>query len=176
MRNIIWLIALFILLLIQGGILLPLHLAPVNLILIVVALATILSDFKQGLIITILGGLLMDFVSGSPDGLITMSLLIVFLILHLILKEFLSREPNRFILVATVASGTILFYFAFLVVDQLFGIIHLAEKSDVRYLLSVQLPLAVMWNLIFSYPVFQYYFLTQSLASRMPTHEEPIRT
>ena len=176
MRNIIWFIALFILLLIQGGVLLPLHISPANLILIVVALSTILSDFRQGLIIALMGGLLMDFASGSPDGLITMSLLTVFLILHLILKEFLSREPNRFILIATVVSATLLYYIAFLAVDQLFGLIHLAEKTDVRYLLSVQLPLSIMWNLIFSYPIFQYYFWTQNLASKIKRDEEPIRT
>ena len=117
----------------------------------------------------------MDFASGSPDGLITMSLLVVFLVMHSVLKEFLSREPNRLILVATVASATVLYYFAFLVMDQLFGIIHLAEKTNVQYLLSVQLPLSVMWNLIFSYPIFQYYFLTQNLASRLKHNEKPIR-
>ncbi len=175
-RNIIWFIALFILLLVQGGILLPLHIAPVNLILITVALATILSDFKQGFIITLLGGLLLDFVSGSVDGLITMSLVSVFLILHLILKEFLSRDPNIYILAATVAGATLLYYFAFLGVNQLFGILNLATKSDTGYLLKVQLPLAMMWNLIFSYLIFHYYILVQKLASKLPSNEEPIRT
>jgi hypothetical protein len=174
-RNTIWFLALFILLLIQGGILLPMHIAPAHLILIVVALATILSEFKQGMIITLLGGLLLDFVSGSPDGLITMSVLTVFLMLHLVLREFLSREPNRFILAATIAGGTLIYYFGFIVLSKFFGILHLAEKSDVRYLLSVQLPLAMMWNLIFAYPIFKYYLLTQSLASRVKQKEEIIQ-
>ncbi len=175
-RNIIWFIALFLLLLIQGGILLPLHISPVNLILVVVALSTILSDFKQGFIITLFGGLMLDFISGSPDGLITMSMIIVFLVLHLILREFLSREPNRFILAATVVVATIFYYLAFLVTDRLFVIVHLAEKADVGYLLTVQLPLSMMWNLIFAYPIFLYYSLIQNLASKLPKNEEPIRT
>jgi hypothetical protein len=174
-RNSIWFVAIFILLLIQGGILLPLHIAPVNLVLILVALSTILSDFRQGLILTLLGGLLLDFVSGSADGLITMSLLVVFLILHLLLREFLSRDANRFILLASVASATIFYYFAFLGVNQLFSFVQLADKMDVRYLLSVQLPLAVMWNLIFTYPLFYYYLMTQNLASKIRSDEETIK-
>jgi hypothetical protein len=176
MRNIIWFLALFILLLIQGGVLLPFHMVPVNLILIVVALTTILSDFKPGLIITLLGGLLLDFLSGSADGLITMSLLIVFLVLQLILSEFLSREPNKFILAATILGATIVYYLAFFIASKLFVVFGLADNPDARYLFTILLPLAIMWNLLFAYPVYLYYIVVQNLASKLPTNEEPIRT
>ncbi|MBX4191449.1 MAG: rod shape-determining protein MreD [Candidatus Doudnabacteria bacterium] len=173
-RNIVWFMALSLLLLIQSGVLLPFHIAPAHLIMIVIALATILSEFRQGLIITLLGGLLLDFVSGSPDGVITMSLLIVFLVLHVVLREFLSREPNKYILAATIAGGTLIYYLAYIAINRLFMWIHLADKTDVRYLFSVQLPLAIMWNLIFAYPIFKFYILTQSLASKVRQDEESI--
>jgi hypothetical protein len=176
MRNIIWFIALFILLLIQGGILLPFHMVPVNLILIVVALSTILSDFKPGMIITIMGGILLDFASGAADGLITISLLTVFLVLQLVLREFLSREPNRLILAATILGATIIYYLSYSIVNKLFMLVGLAGNPDVNYLFTVQLPLAMMWNLIFAYLVYLYYVLVQNLASRLPANEEPIRT
>jgi hypothetical protein len=176
MRNIIWFLALFFLLLVQGGILLPLHLVPVNLILVTVAMAVILSDFNQGLVITVLGGLLLDFVSGSPDGLISISLLVVFLIMRVVLNEILSREPNRFILAASVAGSTLIYFLTFLAVDRLFGFFNLTQKPEIGYLLSVQLPLTMMWNLIFAYPIFRFYSVVQNLASKLPHHEESIRT
>ncbi|MBX4186665.1 MAG: hypothetical protein KW802_00165 [Candidatus Doudnabacteria bacterium] len=176
LRNIIWFLALFILLLLQGGILIPLHIAPVGLIVIIIALAPVLSEFKQGLIVTLLGGLLLDLASGAPDGLITMSLLSMFLIVHVTLKEFLSREPNKFILGSSVALGTIIYYISFVGFSRLFVILHLLGKPDISYLLQNQLPRAVIWNLIFTYPMFYYYLLTQNLVSKGPSHEEPIRT
>jgi len=175
MRNIIWFLALFFLLFIQGGILVPLRIAPVNMILVIVAIAVILSDFKQGLVITIIGGLLLDFVSGSPDGLISISLLSAFLILHVVMHEILSREPNRFILVSAVATGTVLYFLAFIVVDRLFSLFHLAQNPDMRYLLTVLLPLALMWNLIFAYPLLRYYSWVQNLASKIRAGEETIQ-
>jgi len=175
MRNIIWFVALFLLLLIQGGILLPLHIAPVNLILIMVAMAVILSDFNQGLAITLIGGLLLDFVSGSPDGLVSISLLTVFLIMRVVMNEILSREPSYYILAASVAVSTLVYFLAFLAVDRLFGIFSLTQKPEVGYILSVQLPLTIMWNLIFAYPIFLLYSFVQNLASKLPHGEESIQ-
>ena len=176
MKNIIWFFALFLLLLLQAGILLPLHLAPVNLILIIVSIAVILSDFNQGLVITIIGGLLLDFVSGSPDGLVSISLLTAYLLMRVVLNRVLSREPNRFILAASVAATTFLYFFAFLAADRLFSIINLIQSTDLLYLFTVQLPLTLMWNLIFAYPIFVFYSFVQNLAYKLPKHEEPIRT
>jgi hypothetical protein len=176
MRNIIWFLSLFILLVIQAGILLPLHISHINLILIVVALAALLSDFNQGLVITVLGGLLLDFLSGSADGLLSMSMVISFLIVHLLLNEILARDANRFILAASVGGATVIYFAAFIVLTQIFGWIGLAGEPDTRYLLSVQLPLSMMWNLIFTYPIFLFYTLIQNLVSKLPSNEEPIRT
>jgi len=176
MRNVIRFIALFLLLLIQGGILLPLHIGPISLILVIVAIAVILSDFNQGLVITLIGGLLLDFVSGSPDGLVSIALLAVFLIMHVVLNEILSREPNSYILAASVAASTVLYFIVFLVVDRLFGFLSLTQRPDIGYMLSVQLPLSLMWNLIFAYPIYKFYSLTQNLASQLPQHEQPIRS
>lgn len=176
MRNIIWFLALTVLLFLQAGVLQPLHIAPIGLILVVVAVSALLSDFNQGLIITLLGGILMDFVSGAPDGLLSMSLLSAFLIMHLILSEILSRDPNRFILAASVVGSTIVYFVAFIVFAKLFSFFGLTDATDTGYLLTIQLPLNLMWNLIFAYPVFLFYTLIQNLVSKLPSNEEPIRT
>jgi hypothetical protein len=167
MRNIIWFLAIVFLLIIQAGVFLPLHITSVSLILIVTALAALLSDFDQGLIIVLLGGLTLDIISSSLDGIVSISLILVFLILHLILNEFLSREPNQLIIFATVAGATILFFGTFMIFDQ---------TPDIAYQLTVKLPIALIWNIIFAYPIYLYYTWIQNLVSKLPSNEEPIRS
>jgi hypothetical protein len=176
MRNIIWFIAILFLVLIQAGVFMPLHIAPINLVLIVVVMAVILSDFSQGLAITLIGGILLDFISGTPDGLISMSLVTTYLIVGFVLNEILSREASRLIIFVSVAFGTIIYFLVFVSLAWLFRYFHLTSIVDTKYLLSVQLPLTLMWNVLFAYPVFIFYSWIQNLAHKLPTHEEPIRS
>ncbi len=176
MRNIIWFLALIVLLLFQAGVLLPLRIAPINLILVVVAMATLLSEFSQGLVIAFMGGVLLDFVSGTPDGVMSMSIIIVFVVMHLILNQLLSKEPNKFILAASVAGSTIVYFLAHIILSKFFELFSFAPELDLDYLLTVSFPLSLMWNLLFAYFIFRYYYFVQNLASKLPFNEEPIRT
>ncbi|OGE74188.1 MAG: hypothetical protein A3I07_01445 [Candidatus Doudnabacteria bacterium RIFCSPLOWO2_02_FULL_42_9] len=175
MRNIIWFFALILLLVLQNGILVPLHIISVNLVLIVVAIATLLSEFNQGLIITLMGGLITDFMSGLPDGVMTISFLLAFLILHFILNEILAREANRFILGVAVLGSTLVYFFSVIFVSYIFSWFNLVTQIDFMYLLSSRLPLLLLWNLIFTYPILMYYTWIQNLASRLPIYEKSIR-
>lgn len=143
----------------------PLQIQPVNLILILCAIAVILSEFELGIFIALIGGILLDFSSGTPDGLITISLLAVFLVLHFLLNEILSREPNRFILFAAVALGTVFYFGAFLAVDRLFGLFNLKSGIDIRQLLTIQLPLMLVFNSLFTYPVLKFYSFVKYVQS-----------
>ena len=162
-RYFIWFLSLFLLLVVQAGVLVPLHLAPVNLILIMVVVAVILSDFDFGLILAILGGLLLDFVSGSSDGLATMSLLGAFLVLFFVVNTVLSREVSQIILFTSVIASTVSYFIFFLLFNQLFRIFGLSANLSVNYILTTELPLTLLFNIIFTYPVFQYYLWLQKL-------------
>jgi hypothetical protein len=162
-------------LIIQAGALVPLHLAAANLILIMVAVAGVLADFNLGLELALTGGLLLDFLSGVPDGIVTMSLLCVFLLLYFIVNSVLARESSRIILFTSVASASLAYFIIFLLFNQLFSLFRLTANFDIPYVLTVRLPLSLLLNLIFTYPVFQYYLLVQKLASKFTKHEQPIR-
>ncbi|OGE80268.1 MAG: hypothetical protein A2660_01025 [Candidatus Doudnabacteria bacterium RIFCSPHIGHO2_01_FULL_45_18] len=152
MRNAIWILALFALVLVQGGILAPLKIEPINLLLVAVVSATILCTLNQGLLIVIVSGLFLDFLSRTPDGLVTASLLILFLILWFVLNEILAREPNLLIVFSSVAASTILFFLIFTLFNSFF------VQPDIRYIFLTQLPLTLLWNLVLTYPVFKYFF------------------
>ena len=152
----------------------PLKIAPINLILIMAATAVILSDFNQGIIITLLGGILLDFASALPDGILSISLLITYLILYFALQEILSKEANRFILVSTVAAGTIVFFLVLSAVVWMFGVLHISQNVDTQHWLIRLMPLTLIWNLIFVYPIFFFYSLVQNLIFKIPKNEEVI--
>lgn len=149
----------------------PLHLAPVNLILIMVIVAVLLSDLNLGLGLALTGGLLLDFVSGAPDGLLAFSILGVFLLMYFIVNTLLAREPSQIILFTSVAAGTLAYFILFLLANVL---LH-SGTLDIRHVLAVQLPLMLLFNLIFTYPVYQYYLWVQNLTSKFGKHEQPIR-
>lgn len=157
MRPFIWFFSLFLLLIVQAGILIPLHLAPVNLILIMVVSCALLTELNLSLILTLTGGLLLDFVSGTPEGLVTMSLLVVFLLLYFVLNSIIAREPNQIILFSSVAAATVAYFIVFLILNQVFGFLRLGTALDTAYILRHELPLTIFFNLMFTYPVFQYY-------------------
>jgi hypothetical protein len=175
MRPIIWFLSLFILLIFQAGVLAPLHLAPISLILIMIVAAALLADFNSGLGLTLIGGLLLDFSSGVPDGLVTMSLLCVFLLLYFIVNSVLAREPSQIILFSSVASATIAYFVIFLSLNQIFSLVHLTTNLGVKYVLTVELPLSLLFNLIFTYPIFQYYLWVQKLINKFIKYGQPIR-
>jgi len=153
MKYFIWFVVLFCLLLIQGGIFTPLHIMA-NLILIVVALAALLSDFNVGLIITLMGGIMLDFTSGSTDGLVSISLLTAFLLMYSLVNEILPRETSLQVLVAAVGGSTIVFFILFLI---------LSRNPDIRYILIHRLWIQLFWNLIWTYPVYYLYLFIQNV-------------
>ena len=147
----------------------PFHLAPVNLVLVLIIAAVLLADFNTGLGLTLAGGLLLDFISGSPDGLVTMSLLGVFLLSYFIVNSVLSREVNQFILFTSVAGATLSYFILFLLFNRIFGFFHLDTPLGFRYIFTVELPLMLLFNIIFTYPVFQYFILVQKWTTRFKT-------
>lgn len=166
MRPIIWLLSLLLLLIIQAGVLVPLNLTPVNLILVMVTVAVLLADLNLGLGLAITGGVLLDLAAGTPDGLMALSLLCVFLFLYWIVNSALAREPSQVILFTSVAAGTIAYFIIFLLLNRVFGVFGLSAGLSTRYVLTVELPWSLMFNLLFTYPVFQYYLKVQKWTAR----------
>ncbi len=148
MKPFLWFLAILLLIIIQAGILIPLNLTAANLVLIFLVSAVLLSDFDQALALTLVSGLLLDFLSGLPDGVIMISLFAIFLILYFVVNTVLEREPNQIVLFTSVAAATIGFYLLIFVLRGL---------RDPAFLLLNQLPKALVLNLIFTFPVFRYY-------------------
>jgi len=143
MRNLVIFFSILLLLLIQDSILQPFRIEPVNLVLLFLVFTVLFSEFDEGLLVALVGGLLLDFVSGVTDGVIALSMVLIFLIGHFILNSLIARESNRIILVSSVATASLLFWTAQSFVLNDWRLLNLAWFTG--------------FNLLFTYPVLKYY-------------------
>ena len=167
MKYLIWLLAIFLLLVFQVGVLLPLHLTPVNLILVFLVVTVVMSDFDSSLVIALIGGMMLDLISGTADGMISLSMFTIFLILYFILHALVNKEPSNLILFSSVAVTSIVYFFVFLAFNAIFLIFRLNQTLDYKYFLGSELILTLFFNLLFTYPVFKYYSYVQSWVTRL---------
>jgi hypothetical protein len=120
--------------------------------------------------LSLLGGVMRDFASTTPDGLMTLSLFGTFLILYFIFHSLLSREPNQITLFTSVAGATLLNLILVFAFNRLFAVFGLGTPLEPMNFLKQQVLFNLIFNLIFTYPVFQYYLWTQKL-----THSKQAR-
>jgi cell shape-determining protein MreD len=168
MKYLIWFFAIFVLLIFQAGVLSPLGISPVNLALVLVVMAMLCTDFDTALVITLTSGILLDLVSGNADGLNALTLFSVLLIMNLIMHSLVNREPNWPVLFSSVAGFTALFFLVFLAFNRFFAIFNLGIAIDYKTFFVKDLPLTLLFNLIFTYPVFRYFSWVEKLIPKTP--------
>lgn len=173
MRNLIWIILICLLLVAQAGILDPLNIEPANIALLLVVAAVLFAGLSEVLFMAIAGGVITDIVSGSPDGLITFSLLCTALTLYLIFSQVLSRHANQAVLIGSTAFAHILFLLWFLIFNGIFGIFGASLPISNLHFFTHYGLLGLVWNMLLAYPIFQLYLLIEEL---IPRHNvQPIR-
>jgi hypothetical protein len=168
MRNTIYIIAVFILIIFQVGVLGPLHLTETNLPLVFVVVAAIISDFDSGLIITVTAGLFLTLLSDSTVGIVMLDFLLTFLGLYLVVNYLIAKEPNQIILFSSSASATVCYFVLYIVLASVWNFFHLSNLVvDLKYIFGQQLPENLILNFIFTYPIFRYFILIEKLFPKL---------
>ena len=150
-------LAILLLFLIQSAVLSPLNILPINLPLILIVISLLFASFNFALGLTLTCGIISDFLSSAPDGLITISLLFVFFIMVLVINNVLTREPSLLILFSSVAAATIGYFIFFALFNQIFKIFHFVVLIDLRNYWLISLPKSILFNLLLTYPILIYY-------------------
>ncbi len=166
MKNFIWVLIIFLLVVLEGALLKPLHLAPVNLVLLLVMASIMFSTLNQTLLLAVAGGIIVDFVSATPDGFFALIFLGTSLTVYFLFNQLLSRHPGRLVMFGSVVFASIVFNLWFLGLNSLFGIFHAARPLLLSDFLLRQVSLALVFNLLFAYPMFEGYSYVQSLRKR----------
>ena len=165
MKILYYFVAIFLLLVFQQGVLVPLRIMPVNLLLVFSVAAMLVADFDTALGVAVTCGVLLDLTSGTPDGVIALSLLSAVLILHFILESWVSREANQPVLFSAAAGTTVAYFLLFLIFNRFFTIFNLGQDLQLSDYFLRALPLSLLFNLIFTYPVFLFFSYVQSIRS-----------
>ena len=170
-RYILWLIAIFVLIVLQSAVFIPLNFDHVNLLLVLIVVSLLFADFDFGLIFSTICGLILDFLSGIPDGIFAFSLVSIFLILYFVVNNVLAKEPSLLILFASVAVATLLFFGLFLLYNQIFKMFGLATVINYKSLLLFDLPSALVFNLLLTFRVLKYYTWVENLNRKLSKND-----
>jgi hypothetical protein len=154
--------SIFFLLLFQGGVLSKLGISSVNLILIFLVLVVILDDFRFALVLALFGGIMLDFVSPLPDGLMLTSFLVTIMLINFIVNRVLAREPNYLIFLGSVFGGTIIFLATLIVFNKILVSFQIQSTLDYNNLIFYQSWVGLAWNLIFTYPTLALYYILEN--------------
>ena len=166
-KLILGLFTLFLLLIIQEGVLNRLNISPVNLILIFLIIVGILNSLRFALALGLVGGLMLDFTSPFPDGLIIVCCLIVILLLDFVINKILAREPSYLIYFGSVLGGTIVFFVSLVIVNKIFIIFKINSLLNYDYILFHASWIGLILNLIFTYPVLRLYLFMENLNQKL---------
>ena len=171
MRILLWALAVFLLLVFQSAVLKPLGIAPVNLVLILLVLALLLdSPYTAGLI-ALSGGIILDFLSGTGDGLFTLSLLLVLSIMYFMFEAFLNRELNNWIVAASIAAATWIFAACLILSNWIFNWFNQGQVLNWPSFVWEYLVLSLIFNLALTYPVWKYLSWVERLLDKL-THKK----
>ncbi len=155
MRIFIFTVAIFLLLVLQAAVLAPLHFVPVNTVLVLLILALMFEDFNTALLVALSGGIMLDLLSGTSLGLITLSLVLLVSLGQVAFELFLARQPRWPLLGIAVLTGTAGWGICFLAVNWLFGWFGRGVFVGWTEFWRNQLWL-IFFNLILIYPVLKY--------------------
>lgn len=113
-----------------------------DLVLLLTVSAILLQGIREGILIALVGGLMLDALSGGPFGLATLSLVVVSLLAGL--GEINVFRAAKFLPYLTIVTATLIYNLVFLFLLQMTGRVVVWGAS----LLRVVLP-AMLVNLLF---------------------------
>jgi hypothetical protein len=173
MRTVIWIIAVFVLLALQAGILGNLHFLPAvpGLLVIFCAVAMAREAWPDTAIVVAVSGIMLDFVSGLPDGILLIALGLASGFGYVLLHWWLARDYNNWILLVAAGAVTIVNFLATLGVAKLFSLAGLGGGLDYGYLLGHELVWAVVLNLLLAFPVYLYYVGTRKIINQFARNQ-----
>jgi hypothetical protein len=138
-----------------------------NLPLVLVVVSLLFASFNFGLTLALGSGIVLDILSGLPDGVFAIAFVLVFLLLYFIVHNILTKEPNMLILFSAVAAGTLVYYILMIGITEFFSFFGSRHLIDVKGVLIMDLAKNLIFNLVFTYPVLQVYLWIEKLTQKI---------
>jgi hypothetical protein len=147
-------LTIFLLLLLQGGIINHLGLGAVGQILVVfTTIVVLMGQINEAWFTVLFSGLMLDFMSGTVDGTMVLCMLAVFFGTYVFVTKFISRELNQLTLIISIVGSTVVYSLALVIVNLLFSKLNIDQRLDYDFILGRKLLFDLITNLIFAYPI-----------------------
>jgi cell shape-determining protein MreD len=174
MRWLIWAVSIFILMAVGNGAVESAHFLPAVPVLAVIFSAGALfsADRSEKIFIVLFGGIMLDFLSPYPDGLLTLSFITAALMIQKTFSYYFKTEDGLKFVFPAVFFQTLLFYFFVFVFEHVLFKAKLLPATQGAFVFSPMLLWYVLVNLLFAYPVYRYYCFVLKLARKFPKNKE----
>jgi hypothetical protein len=169
MKWLIWILAVFVLLVLNTGVFSQIYFLPIlpGMLVVFGAVILTLEDQRDWLIITAISGVMMDFASGLPDGVMLLSLFCASGMVYILTNWLITREYGWITLFATSAVMSTLFFLLVLGFAKIFDLVAFDVSIDYAYFFTRKILWYIVINLILTYPVYIYYLLIKRLISKI---------
>ncbi len=168
MKYLLYFLAIFFLFILEAGVFSQFYFLPVIPPLVIVFSALLIPlDGRQLSIFSIIAsGVLLDFLSSQPDGILLLSLVIACLVNYVLINWWLVRDYNIGILFISTAATILVYFVSVLILAKLFTVIGIGRDIEYGYLLTHGLVWSLLLGLVFTYPVYYYYLLLQKITQK----------
>jgi rod shape-determining protein MreD len=102
-------------------------------------------------------GLVLDFNSGLPDGVMIAAVLLAGAGVNFLYNQVISREHTRMMLISSIAFGVVLFHLNVWLLVQAVSLF--TQEAPSMIMLPIRLLLDVAVSVLLTYPVYMYYKL-----------------
>lgn len=132
--------------------------------LVVLAIITALhSEQAESAFVVILSGLLLDFFSGLPDGVLTLSLVIAALTGYFLSHAVLAAYNHRLILFVSILSASLVFNLSVILFTLFLSIFNLVNAGEVARQVFSGLLIHLSLTAVLSYPIMWLYESVQRI-------------
>lgn len=156
MKNLPWILGIIILFAFQLAISQSFSFAP-NLVLIFLCIMLRYFSIKRVLAASILAGVLLDYYSGSPDGIMIASVIAAVSVSYFLSQSFFHEHLHEFMLGFYVIFSSIFFVLTYLLLNQVLVFFNWSTIASWSQLWGWEMLIRVILNLIFIYPVLWFY-------------------
>jgi len=153
-----WLAVIFTvsaLLILQAGMFynFPIYGVTPNILLLFVVVTALTASTNHVLAVSLFSGLLLDLLSGAPDGLFVSTFFLTAMTLHFVVNNFLSNANQHAVLTVGVVGSITLFSLLSIIILSLLSWLTNPVIFDAGQILGIGLAINLLWGLILVYPV-----------------------
>jgi hypothetical protein len=142
-----------------------------NLVLIYLAVLLFYIPIKDVIWLSIGVGVLLDFFSGLPDGIMVVSVVGSMLAAYYLSQMVFTEQLSTFLILFYTILSTIVFFLAVLLSNYILTAFDLGRSVNFSNLFSLKLGADVIFNLIALYPIYWIYQVQTDIQHRFYKHE-----